>query len=376
MNSLLLYPLQMEVSDFWKSKSSNNDAALIFIIIVAVIIAAVIIINLLKKGAPAISRPGPKAKNNSPWVGQRHFSGFALNRLSRNIGLDSDQTKMLDYVLKNDGVIDAERSVNSPNLLDRSFRRAYNTIERTANTDEEAQQRLALLFSTRNVLDNSSGAGTLSSTSKLPDNITAVLSIGNDKYPVKVLSTKGDSLNVECPENVLGSPIKLPRGSKLSVVVFTKSNKGFSFETRVLGVSTAQGDNVLQLAHSSHVKRLAQRRFRRRQALIACNFYFVHVDGAGRSAEKRLIVDKRRLTGNIMDISVGGCSIKSTAPVSGGAKLKIEYVNRENYTVAALGQVLRTNRTGINTISHIKFLKVPRKSMNIINAFVYEYSNE
>jgi hypothetical protein len=76
-----------------------------------------------------------------------------------------------------------------------------------------------------------------------------------------------------------------------------------------------------------------------------------------------------------MDISAGGCSIKATAPVSGGAKLKIEFV-QNNFTAAALGQVLRTNRTGVSTIMHVKFIKVPRKSMNTINAFVYEYSAE
>jgi hypothetical protein len=96
----------------------------------------------------------------------------------------------------------------------------------------------------------------------------------------------------------------------------------------------------------------------------------VYVEGTGK--KQRLTVDKRRLSGNILDVSVGGCSIKTTASVQGGAKLKIEFIQGDN-TVAALGQVLRTNRTGINTILHVKFLRIPRKSMNLINAFVYEY---
>jgi hypothetical protein len=37
---------------------------------------------------------------------------------------------------------------------------------------------------------------------------------------------------------------------------------------------------------------------------------------------------------------------------------------------------LRTNRTGVNTVMHIKFLKVPRKGLNSINAIVYEYNDE
>jgi len=41
--------------------------------------------------------------------------------------------------------------------------------------------------------------------------------------------------------------------------------------------------------------------------------------------------------------------------------------------VAALGQVLRTNRSKTNIILNVKFLKIPRKSMNLINASVYGY---
>ena len=86
-------------------------------------------------------------------------------------------------------------------------------------------------------------------------------------------------------------------------------------------------------------------------------------------------VDKRRISGNIADISVGGCSIKTTAAVQGGVRIKLEFPQGE-HNVAALGQVLRTNRVGINNVIHIKFLRVTQKSMNKINAFVYDYSQE
>ena len=89
-----------------------------------------------------------------------------------------------------------------------------------------------------------------------------------------------------------------------------------------------------------------------------------------------MVVDKRRLTGNIIDISIGGCSIKTSVNVPSGQRLKIEFNHEGNVTVAVLGQVLRTNRSGISTIMHIKFLKVPRRSLNAINALVFEYADE
>ncbi|MDR2923021.1 MAG: PilZ domain-containing protein [Treponema sp.] len=364
-----LYLLRVDVSSFWKTEKASSNDAYFFLIGIVVIIGALIIINFLKKRSPGKRRP-VLSSSAGTGSGQKHFSGFALYRAVSGIGLDRDQTKMLDYVLKTDDVVDVEKSVNSPALLDRHFKRAYQKIERTAGSEEEAQQRLALLFSTRNVLENTSG-NNISSTLQLPENITAILNVGKEKHPVKVISAKSDALNVECPQNTLGTAIKLPKGSNLNIVVFTKNNKGFSFSSRVLGSSTTHGVQVLHLAHSKQLKQLSQRRFRRRQAAIPTNFFFVYAESGG----KRLVVDKRRLTGSIMDISAGGCSIKTTMQVSGGAKLKIEFVEGD-VSVAALGQVLRTNRSGINTIIHIKFLKVPRKSMNTINAFVYEYGDE
>jgi c-di-GMP-binding flagellar brake protein YcgR len=290
------------------------------------------------------------------------------------MGLNRDQTKMLDFVFKTDGVVDAEKSINTPALLDQHFRRAYRVIERGSNTDAEAQERLSVLFSTRNLLESNSGGGNISSTRQLPDHTSAVIGVEGESYPVRVVSAKGEHLVMENPQNALGTAIRLPRGTKVTLSFFTKSSKGFSFESRVLGTTESKQGRALQLIHSSQIKRLSQRRFRRRQTVIASNFYFVYAE-QGRRGEKRLVVDKRRLTGNILDISLGGCSIKTAAAVNSGTRLKIEFNQGGDTPVATLGQVLRTNRTGVSTIMHVKFLKIPRKSMNAINAFVYEYAD-
>jgi len=177
---------------------------------------------------------------------------------------------------------------------------------------------------------------------------------------------------VENPRSSSGNILRLSRGSKASLAFFTKSSKGFSVETRILGsVETANGP-ALQLAHSGEIKRLSNRRFRRRETVITANFYFVSTDGFS----KKMIVEKRRCSGDIMDISIGGCSIKTSIPVRTGQRLKIEFTRDDNSVVAALGEVLRIDRKGLSTIIHVKFLKVPRRSLNSINAMVYEYTDE
>jgi len=360
-----LFPLQGNI--YWKDSSlSSSNELLALIIIVAAIVVVIVIVNAAKKRTPGSGSGSGKGALSGL------FSGFALHRMASNIGLDHDQIKMLDFVFKTDDVIDPERSINTPALLDRHFRRAYRVIEQNSGSEAEVQDRLSLLFSTRNMLESSSGGG-ISSTREIKDDTTIVITHNKDKYTLPVLSSKTEHIAIECPKNALGSLIKPPRGTRLSAMVFFKNNKGFAFETSVIGYSGGAGHTAMLLAHSTHLKFLSKRRFRRKQADIACYAYLVYVEGSGK--KQRLVVDKRRMAGNIADVSVGGCSLKSRTPINVGAKLKIEFQLGDS-NVAALGQVLRINRAGGATITHIKFLKVARKSMNVINAYVYEYSNE
>ena len=369
MRSLsFLFPLQVpSITNFEIDSSVTPIQLIVFGSVFAVLIIVIVIIN---KTSSPLTRATGGGKSGSGFSG--FFSAFTLHRLAKNMGLNSEQIKMLDYVLKTDGVTEPEKSLGNPNLLDRHFRRAYRIIEQASVTEDEAQRRLFVLFSTRNLLENST-IGAIANTRQLRDDTILHLTYNREKYEISVLSTRGESLIAEAPATVLGSLVKIPNGTNLTIIFFSRTNKGYSFETRVAGYGNFHGHHAMQLTHSSQLRVLSQRRFRRRSAVIACFLNLVYVEGSGK--KQRLIVDKRRVSGTIADISVGGCSIKAMTPVQVGAKFKIEFMQR-NVNVAALGQVLRTNRTGMSTTIHVRFLKVSQKSMNIINAYVYEYAND
>jgi c-di-GMP-binding flagellar brake protein YcgR len=187
------------------------------------------------------------------------------------------------------------------------------------------------------------------------------------------------NLLVECPRNALGTPIRLPKGTRVSLSFFTKSSHGYSFDSHVASMSDSNDGPVIQLAHSNKAKALTQRRFRRKRTTMGCYFSFVRVEETknGRKKEKKMVVDRNRFKGSVTDISIGGCAIMTSAVVNAGGRLRIEFTQPGGFAAAALGQVLRTNRSGaIGTVVHIKFLKVPRRTMNMINAMVFEYYDE
>nr|AGS52996.1 hypothetical protein [uncultured bacterium contig00030] len=364
MTFLLPYLLQVSVTDFKIESTVTPREIIVFIIVVIVIVFAMIFSNKKTKNG-AVSRSGGGGRGGI-------FASLALRRKARSIGLNREQVKMLEFVLKNDMVSDYNRSLTSPALLDRHFGRAYRVIERTSRSDNEVQYRHSVLFAARNKLE-SNVRGSLTSTRQLRDDSTVVITSGKERHSVSVITSTSAHLAVECPLNARGSRLELPKGSKISAVAFTKDNKGFSFESAIIGNSTVRGQDALLLGHSNNLKFISQRRFKRRQTVIACNLFLVYVEGSGK--RQRMLVEKRALAGNIEDISFGGCSIKSRAPVQVGSRLKVEFKQGTN-NVAALGQVVRTNRSGGANIIHVKFLKASRKSMNIINALVYEFTDD
>jgi hypothetical protein len=364
---LTLLPLQVTDMTAFNNDARLGEHAKYLGIGLVVLVVVIVLINLLKnKFKIAALNDGTSASGKGP----RRYKMLTFHRIVRNLHLNREQSKMLDYVFRCDGVTDPIQTLNSSALIDRHFKRAYRLIERTSGSEEEVTRKLTVLFAIRNILDTNESA---TSTRQIPANTAAVLTVNSVNYPVRVISAKGDSLVVENPITNTGELLNPSKGSKVTLDFFTNNNNGFSVESRILGnTETAEGA-VLQLVHSGQIKKLSNRRFRRRQTVIATRFFMVFAENPGQKKKGKLVVDKRRFTGNTLDISIGGCSIKTTSSVELRQKLKIEFTREDNSVIAALGEVLRINRSGANVIIHVKFIKIPRRSLNTINAVVYDY---
>jgi len=160
---------------------------------------------------------------------------------------------------------------------------------------------------------------------------------------------------------------------------FTKSSKGFSLDGHVVGTGNTVRGPGLQISHSGKIKPLVKRQFRRKQAAIKCELSLVNIQevGEGRRKTSKLVVDNKRYLGNIQDISIGGSAIKTNAPIIVGSRIKVSIDYVDNYTISVLGQVLRINRSiATGSIIHVKFLKVPRRAFNTINALVFGFDED
>jgi hypothetical protein len=355
----------LQLTQFYKDTSALD--VVLFLIGVIIIIAALIVVNRQKSRLgitnSKISTPQPK-RTKSP----------SLRKISRSMGLNPAQTQMFSYVMENGGVDDVEQTIRSPALLDRYFRNAYYTIEQAKGSEDEIQQNLSLLFSTRNILEAVAGGGQdIDSSRAIREHTPAILALYSKEYTVRTVSSKGAYLLVENPVDGDGDPIEANRNTPVTLSFFTNSSNGFSIRSTVYGSTKVPGEGrVLQIVHTNTIKRLSKRRFRRREIVIPVEFHTVRLERAPGNKEPKMIVDKQKGMGSILDISVGGCSIQTSGAVSAGARVKINLMIEKRQAVA-LGEVLRTNRNRTATVLYTKFLKIPRRSLNMINALVFEY---
>ncbi|MCL2608908.1 MAG: PilZ domain-containing protein [Treponema sp.] len=367
--SFRLFPLQ-NLSDFAMTVNAR-DVIFFFVGVAAIITALIVATSARKRGKVSAFKEEyvPRKRQKTG------FSVLALHRIARSLGLDSTKTRMLEFVLRNDRVTDLKQSFESPELMDRHFKQAFRQIEQSSKSEKELDLKLSTLFAVRNVIEVHASAVNITSTNQIRENTPATLKYGNGSYPTKVSSAKGDALLVEHPRDSGGQAVAIPKGSNVSLEFLSKSNNGFIVLSRVIDYVEGSNRPLIKLAHSGNINSLSKRMYRRKKLILPVNIQDVNVVSAGFGKEPRLVVDKRKNLGTIQDISVGGCSIHTTVPFKAGQKLKLEFSKGERAAMAALGEVLRTNKTGYNTVVHVKFLKIPRKSLNFINTTVYEYGD-
>jgi c-di-GMP-binding flagellar brake protein YcgR len=368
---LSLNLLQNNVQYF---KEDDPLGATIILISLMAVVGLVFIVNLAKNGI------GSSGLNRGSRTGAQSFSSFALFRLARYYHLNRKQTKILGEVFKINGVTDLSRVMKDPGLLDRCFKRTYKTISRTAENEEVAQQKITQLFSLRNVLETLQGQeGLIDSTTQLAESTMAILNTSEESYPLEVVSSKGENLVLEYPRSTRSAPLQLEKGTRVTLSVFTQSGPGVSFDTRVIEINTASNGAKLELAHSSQVRYTARRKFRRKDISVQCFYYPVRIEETRFRFKKtqKMIVSSKKNTGVSMNISIGGCAMRASVPGPIGSQLKIEINYPRERGLAVLGQVLRINQSGsTGTVMHIKFLKVPRRTWNVINAVVFDYHDD
>ncbi|MDR2052110.1 MAG: PilZ domain-containing protein [Treponema sp.] len=388
--AVLFFALEISRTPFLEAQNTQNTqyfkeddpiTATILLAGIGVTIVLITIINIVRHGFRHTSPRSGGTKKSPGFTMPRQFSGFTLRAIARSYDLNKEQTRMLEYILAKDGVSRPREVLADAVIMDKHFKRAYLSISRKSGRmvdDTEVQKELYDLFSTRNAIEAAPASFQHVTAPEIGYGTEAVLSTNGKTYPVKVDTVRGEVIMLECPVNPLGQPLKFQKGVQADLNYFNNVNHGFLQKCRILDVVMAGKPPILQLVSQGKPKTLFKRKNRRRQVDIPCEFRVATITktGSGAQAQTTMTVGSRKFMGDILDISPGGCSIRTRGFLKPGLRLKISFEDN-NKTTVVLGQILRINRgSSITSFVHVKFIKASLKALNIINALVYRYNED
>lgn len=361
-------PLYLAQTTYFKK---TDPMAIVWIIaFIVVLISARLIYDVIKGNIKLDKEVTFKKKTEG-------FSDSGFSRAARQIGLEEDQIRFLKKYGKNLNIQDASFIFKNKVAVHNFLKKVYVEIENSTSSEAEAESNKALLFAVREQIDsNSNRAKPIHSSKEIPDGTPfSFITAGGDHYPSKFFSVESGGLICETPKDSVGTEIRFKRGSKLQCYFYQQGQKGYSFETKVIGYQTQGARTVLLLGHSEHVAQLPNRLHQRRRLITSCSFTkakIVLVQENGKQTRKP-IFDTRSFPGAIGDVSAGGISLKTANPLAENEYLRIDF-SVPGDVIEAIGKVVKTNRLqNMGGIMHIQFVKINRKNLNRILSFVYGY---
>ena len=193
----------------------------------------------------------------------------------------------------------------------------------------------------------------------------------------KVLANLKNALVCSAPDGEGNKTSLRKRGTKIKALLWRANDSGYVFASKIISNDQIKGQPAFLIQHSRTLKRNQQRKSRRRPLARNCYFYPIEAMtvGAGRKARRKAFIQRNfKHLGNFIDISGGGCSINSQAPLDRGKLLMIEFEINRGENLTAYGKVKRVAQAkGLVGIMHIMFTKVTSRHMNNIYSYVYNY---
>ncbi|MFP4178959.1 MAG: PilZ domain-containing protein [Spirochaetaceae bacterium] len=312
---------------------------------------------------------------------QKKFSKRKFRKIASSRGLNKGETHYLESMIKKSRVANPYQLLQNSRVLDSALKRALLEIEHSEITEPEKEAQKFVLYRIKQKLErNTKGVKPPNSTRQLRLGQPVTIAVDDNRYQSKVTSNMQKSLGLKIPTDDHGNEVRWKKWSKATVFFWRSNGQGFSFQTKIIGYNVVRGISSIFVQHSNSIKEAQQWRYRRRELGRPCYFYPIKVvtSGSGKNARKQAIVENKRGTlGTILEVSAGGCSIRTTYPLAKGELIKNEFETEKGMQVTSFGKIrsmTRIHPTG--GIMHVMFTRVSRQNVNKINQYVYSFDRD
>jgi c-di-GMP-binding flagellar brake protein YcgR len=356
-------------------KSSNSTENWVVLVVIAAIIVVIVI-------ASKFSGAGKKSSGSAGMGGKaapKKFNRRSFHRRGVSMGLTKVQANTLANLVERYKPGNPYLVFSHGNHLDALLKKAIGQIETQVSSEQVKEAQKTTIYRIKQTIERNANKGkSFSSTNTIPSGQSIALSPETGgRFQSKINTNLRNYLSATVPTDSGGAQVRWKKWTVIKVFFWKKNGQGFNFDSKVTGYSVIRGVPSVLLQHSSKVKQAQQRRFRRKDISRPAYFFPVKIVpvGIGKKAKKRALVEKDRGSlGTLIDISAGGCAIKSTKPISKGGLIKLQFETADSQSIWCFGKVISFRKgSPMGGTMHVIFTKVTNKNVNSINSFVYDY---
>lgn len=354
----------MQTINFIKVASDRGiiiGAIIFFSIVLSIIMASILGRNKISRYDLASASIEKKRKIFKKTAGKMNFSKdhvIFMEKLASKYNLDSPLP-----ILTNQRIFS--------NILKSEIAELDNV------SDKAAENEKMMIFDIKQKLDMTQlTAKEITTTKNLHKgtDISLQCEEGNLSYPTRIAANLKNALVVKMP--VIQGTDKFIKWKKRQplAVSFRKNNNSYEFKTKITGFTKIKDEMCIGLQHSNSIVKKINRKFFRKEINKLCYFFSIAIQESGYAWKKKkqaVISDPKGKLGTIIEISSGGCSIKSKTFLQAGTLIKIEFEIKKGKTIFVLGKVKKTNKEEGVFIMHIQFTKISKITLNNINSFIY-----
>lgn len=301
-----------------------------------------------------------------------------FRKIAKHIGVTSIQIKMLEDIAEKYRAGSPLVFLNSHNIFNITMKKAIQEYDSGAYSAEVKENYKMLLFNIKQKLDKSavSDKKITSSRQLTTGKQITITTASGEKYSSHIITNLKDYICTTVPMRHDGTMLRLNKLEQVKVSIPEKGDRGYFYDSKILGYSKVKGTSCIMLQHSNNMQSSKQRNFPRKELGRSCYFYKINIATImeGKTAVRKAVIDdqaKGRL-GNVIEISAGGCSIKSPSYLNKGDLLRVDIDIERRKTVSVLGKIVNLRKSAPGTaIMHIQFTKMSKKNMNSINSYIY-----
>ncbi len=300
-----------------------------------------------------------------------------LKQFCQAFRLTKDQSDFFIKLCKSNNINHPLRLIENKKALDELFTHTLKHLQGIVPSSREIEKNKTLLFTIREAIDNKRRAAkNITTTRSLQkEQPFTLITKGEEHYQMKVYQNITDGLVCPAPRDSFGNELRLPLWSGLQCLLSTRTGQSYQFNTRILRFESGLNETKMVLAHSNSIKPMPNRNHDRKLFETACYFSQVTVANVvnGRNTEHKFYPSLKAYGGTIIDISVGGCSIRTKEPLVQGEYLQIICNLEKKIEETIIGKVKRIVIPADKSapLMHIQFAKMSRATMNRIFSYIY-----